>query len=74
MIRKVIKQYLEDRRRLRNAFKAVAEPVKIPSDELPFVTDARLKMFNKLYKPVAVGVSGLYLFVCLLVTIKNLKR
>lgn len=74
MIKKAIKQYLEDRKRLRNAFKAVTEPIKIPSDELPSVTDARLKMFNKLYKPFAVGVSGLYFFVCLLVTVKNFKR
>ena len=50
MIKKAIKQYLEDRKRLRNAFKAVTEPIKIPSDELPSVTDARLKMFNKLAK------------------------
>lgn len=73
---KLVKELIEDRKRLRNAYHSITEPQEFNEEYINVITDSRIKLYRELERPYRCFAFGclFYFVICLFVTFVHRSR
>ena len=73
-----LKELYEDRKKLRNNYHKITEHKAFSDEYVKEITESRIRLYRELVHPIRLFTvlccSFFYLFICILVCFKNIRR